>query len=121
MYQALRENKIWSYFSLFSSLSTLFCCALPSLFVVLGMGSTLAGLIGTFPQLVWFSEHKGLVFGLSFLMLGISYYSQKKAAACPIDQKENCEDAKSWSKPLMVVALILNLIGVTFAYVIPNL
>lgn len=120
MFQALRGSKLWGYLGLFSSFSTLFCCALPALFVVLGMGSTLAGLIGEFPQLVWFSENKGIVFTVSLLMLGLSYFSTRMSV-CPVDRKENCEEVKSWTRPLFLVSLVINLVGVTYAFVLPNL
>ena len=41
-----------SYLSLFTSLSTLLCCALPSLFVLLGLGATVASLLSQAPWLV---------------------------------------------------------------------
>ena len=44
--------------SLFASAGTLVCCALPALFVTLGAGAALAGLVGEFPQLVWLSTYK---------------------------------------------------------------
>ncbi len=37
-----RENPWLSYLSLFTSLGTLFCCALPSLLVLFGLGATVA-------------------------------------------------------------------------------
>ena len=84
---ALKKN-IWvSFFSLFTSMSTLLCCALPALLVSIGMGATMVGLVSTFPSLIILSEHKLLVFSLSFVMLGISSYMQYRAQflPCPID------------------------------------
>jgi hypothetical protein len=49
---------ILNYFSLFSSFSTLFCCALPSVLVLLGMGSTAATLLSAAPWLASLSRHK---------------------------------------------------------------
>ena len=44
--------------SLFTSFATLLCCALPALLVTLGMGASLAGLIGTFPSITFLSNYK---------------------------------------------------------------
>ena len=51
--------------SLFTSGSTLICCALPATLVAIGSAATLASLVSSFPQLIWISEHKALVFGLA--------------------------------------------------------
>ena len=37
-----RRSSLLSYFSLFTSLSTLLCCALPSLLVLFGLGALVA-------------------------------------------------------------------------------
>lgn len=123
MLQALRENKVISYLSLFTSFGTLLCCALPSTLVLLGFGASLAGFLGDFPQLIVLSENKEWVFGISFFMLGISWLGQRYAAqkACPIDQKENCETTKNWSKPLFYVTLGINVVGAFYAFVLPRL
>ena len=47
-----------SYFSLFTSLSTLLCCALPSVLVLLGLGRTVASALSSLPWLVSLSRHK---------------------------------------------------------------
>ena len=43
------KNLLLPSLSLFTSLGTLFCCALPSLFVVLGAGAMLAGILSSAP------------------------------------------------------------------------
>jgi hypothetical protein len=127
MLRALRENnlvkKFLAWFSLFGSFGTLICCALPSTLVLLGLGSTLASLLGNFPFLIWLSENKGLVFGFSFSMLFLSYIGQRYAAlqACPIDQKENCEQTKQWARPVLWISLFLNCVGTFYAFVLPHL
>ncbi|WPU63456.1 hypothetical protein [Peredibacter starrii] len=118
-----KENKIISYLSLFSSFGTLICCAIPSTLVLLGFGASLASFLGEFPQLIWLSENKELVFGLSFFMLAVSFAGQKYAEkqVCPIDKKEDCQNTKNWSKPLFYVTLVINLIGAFYAFVLPKL
>lgn len=123
MWQRLQENKFVSYLSLFTSFGTLLCCALPSTLVLLGFGASLASFLGEFPELIWLSENKGWVFGISFFMLGISYLGQKYAErqVCPIDKKEDCETTKNWSKPLFYVSLGINIVGAFYAFVLPKL
>lgn len=123
MLQKLRENKLLSYFSLFTSFGTLLCCAIPSTLVLLGFGASLAGFLGEFPQLIWLSDNKGIVFGVSFFMLGVSFLAQKYAAqqVCPIDKKEDCQSTKNWSRPLLLITFGINLIGAFYAFVLPKI
>lgn len=127
MWPQLTENnfikKFFSWFGLFSSFGTLFCCAIPSTLVLLGFGATLASFLGSFPQVIWLSENKGYVFGFSILMLAISYAGQKYAQTqiCPIDKKEDCEKTKDWSKPLFLFSLGINVVGSFYAFVLPRI
>lgn len=123
MLQTSKGSKFISWLGLFSSFGTLICCAIPSTLVLLGFGATLASFLGNFPQLIWLSENKGIVFGVSFVMLGISYAAQKysQTQACPIDKKEDCETTKDWSKPLFWISLGINVIGFFYAFVLPKL
>lgn len=73
--------------SLFTSVGTLLCCALPALLVTLGAGAVLAGLVSTAPWLVALSKYKVITFGVAGVMLmaaGISRYLARNAP-CPID------------------------------------
>ena len=47
-----KRAALLNYFSLFSSFSTLICCALPSVLVVLGMGTAVASLLYAAPWVV---------------------------------------------------------------------
>jgi hypothetical protein len=90
-----------AFLSLFTSLSTLLCCALPALFVVLGLGATFAGLVGAFPQLIWISEHKVFLFGFGAVMLAVggALQWQARKLSCPIDPKmaSACKTTRDWS------------------------
>ena len=114
------QKNIWvSFFSLFTSMSTLICCALPALLVSIGLGATMVGLVSTFPQLIWLSENKLLVFSGSFVMLAISSYMQYRARflPCPIDPNEAraCTSARMWSKRITIFSIVVWIIGATFA------
>lgn len=112
-----------SYGSLFTSFGTLICCAIPSTLVLLGFGASLASFLGDFPQLIWLSDNKEYVFGGSFIMLGLAFTGQRVAArqSCPIDKKEDCQSAKDWSKPLLYITLMINVIGAFYAFILPRL
>lgn len=118
-----RKNLFISYLSLFTSLGTILCCALPSLLVVLGMGATFAGIIGSFPQLVWLSEYKIYVFSVSgtlILASGLMMYSSRNDP-CPIDvdQARACASARRWSVVILSVSAGVWCIGFGFAFLAP--
>ena len=46
------QSGIFSYLSLFTSVGTLLCCALPSLLVLFGLGATVAFVLSEAPWLV---------------------------------------------------------------------
>jgi hypothetical protein len=123
MWQKFQESKFISFLSLFTSFGTLVCCALPSTLVLLGFGASLVGFLGKYPQLIWLSDHKEWVFGVSFFMLGVSYLAQRLAQkkACPIDKREDCESTKNWARPLLLITFGINIIGAFYAFVLPRL
>jgi hypothetical protein len=114
-----------AFLSLFTSLSTIFCCALPALFVVLGMGAAFAGLVGAVPQLVLLSEHKILVFGLGGILLALGGLLQlrSRSGLCPVDPAlgQACATTRDWSRFVYFVALGLYSIGSFFAFLAPLL
>ena len=65
-----RRSGMISYFSLFTSLSTLLCCALPSLLVLIGLGATVASVVSEIPGLVTLSHHKNWVFSIAGALIG---------------------------------------------------
>lgn len=114
-----------TFFSLFTSLSTLICCALPALLVTLGMGAALAGLVSSFPQLVWLSEHKILVFAVSGCMLllsGLALY-RSKDMPCPIDPelRDACLRGRKISAVVFGLTVVCYAIGAFFGFLAPFL
>jgi hypothetical protein len=106
---------------LFASASTLICCALPALFVFIGAGSALAGLVGVFPQLIWLSKHKVYLFGIAFLGLILAKVLQNNSTQTECDRlnKTTCSDVKKASDWIWWVSLIMTIIGFFFAYLLP--
>ena len=119
------KDSFINYFTLFGSMSTLMCCAIPSLLVSLGLGAVLAGLASNMPALVWISEHKIQVFIFSGLMLTLNglIIWKNKDAPCPIDPKlrNACISGRKTSRNLYFISLGVFLIGFFFAYVAPIL
>lgn len=115
-----RKLTILPTLSLFTSFSTLICCALPATFVALGMGAVLGGLVSQFPQLVWLSAHKGLVFGGAGFMLAVAGFSLWLArnAPCPIDpvQAKACTRLRRLSVVLWAFGVLVYLVGAFFAF-----
>jgi hypothetical protein len=116
----MKERAWLPVLSLFTSMSTLFCCALPALFVVLGMGGAFAGLLSHVPQLIWLSEHKASLFLLAGGMLILGGFAQYKAKnlPCPIDpiEADACAKTRKWSKITYLISVAIYLVGFAFAY-----
>lgn len=118
----LSKNSVLPTLTLFGSLSTLICCALPALLVSIGAGAALAGIVGTIPQLVWFSEHKVALFAVSgFLILAsaVGRYITRNAP-CPVDptQAKACTKLRKISAYVFYASLIIYATGFFFAFVI---
>jgi hypothetical protein len=118
-------NKVLNFFSLFGSLSTLLCCALPVTLVSIGMGATFASFTSTFPQVIWLTEHKNLLFLITGILLALSYWLMKKSEkqACPIDpgQRVACQTSKSISHYIYYFSVVMYVIGLLFSFVIPRI
>lgn len=110
--------------ALLASSATLICCVLPAVLVSLGAGAALVGLVSVFPQLVWLSEHKGLVFGLAGLLLvaaGVMLWRARRQP-CPADPAaaRQCLRLRALSGRLYGVAAAMYAIAASFAFVLPR-
>jgi hypothetical protein len=118
-------RKLLSVAALLGSTTTIVCCFLPALFVSLGAGAAFAALIGAVPELVWLSEHKGLVFGIAGVWLLVAAIVERRArqGVCPMDPRlaEACRTAKFGANRILVVAATLYGLGFLFAFVLPRL
>lgn len=124
--EAQREQRLGTritWLTIFTSASTLLCCALPALLVALGAGAALASLVGVFPQIVWVSEHSTLVFAAAGLMLGVAGYLQYRARflPCPLNPAlaAACTRQRRVSNVIYFVSLAIYVIGVGFAVLGP--
>jgi len=106
--------------TIFSSFSTLVCCALPAALVSIGAGAALASVVATVPQLVWLPEHKIPLFAFAGLMLvlsGVSAYRNRNAP-CPTDPVEakSCMRLRRWSARTFYFSAAIYAIGFFFAF-----
>lgn len=125
---AANEQRIGTrltWFSIFTSASTLLCCALPAMLVALGAGAALATLVGAVPQIVWVSEHKTPVFIAAGVMLAVAGYLQYRARflPCPADPQtaRACARQRQVSNMIYFVSLATYVIGAGFAVLGPYL
>ena len=111
--------------SLFTSFGTLVCCALPSLFVTLGAGAILAGLLSNLPFLIILSKYKVFLFIVSAILILISgfliWYSRN--APCPADplKAKACNRLRKISLFIYLFSLTIYLIGFFFAFLITKI
>ena len=114
-----------SLITLFASSSTLVCWAIPALLVSLGAGAALASLVAVFPQIVWISENKEIIFLISTLLMVIGGIVQwrNRYAPCPIDPKlrQACLRTRKVSLAIYLISLVLLIIGGWFAFIQPLL
>jgi len=117
------RKKILSFLTLFASLSTLICCALPALFVTLGLGASLASFLGNYPQLIWLSENKTVVFVFAGIMLVLTGAIRQRSISnsCPPDARLAlvCKETKTASAWIFYFSVGVYLVGAFFAFVAP--
>ena len=87
MIDPLQRNVGIAFGTLLASTATLVCCVLPAVLVSLGAGAVLVGLVSSFPQLVWLSEHKIGVFAVAGALLAVSGVMiwRARSLPCPVE------------------------------------
>jgi len=118
-------NKLIDYLTLFSSTTTLVCCALPATLVMLGAGSVMASLAANVPGLIWISSNKVpfFMFAAAMLVLGALLQWRARSLPCPVDPKlaASCMRTRKTSLIVYLVSLIIFLVGGFFAFIAPRL
>lgn len=113
-----------SYLSLFTSLGTLLCCALPSLLVLFGLGATVASVLSEAPWLVALSHHKNWVFIVAGVLISsnfvyiyaVSPRLQARSGGCDPNAPNACRTASRFSRIVLWCSAALYLIGCFSAY-----
>jgi mercuric ion transport protein len=103
-----RRAALLNYFSLFSSFSTLICCALPSVLVLLGMGTAVASLLSAAPWLVILSRHKVWTFSIAGTLIAASFVMTyavaprlREAESCEADDPTTCSEVSKLSRIIL--------------------
>ena len=123
--QRAKRAALFNYFSLFSSFSTLICCALPSMLVLLGMGTTVASLLSAAPWLVSLSRHKiwtfsiaGALIWLSFLMTYLVAPRLRRGETCEADDPTTCGEVSKASRVILWASAVIWSCGFFVAYLL---
>jgi mercuric ion transport protein len=120
-----RRAALLNYFSLFGSFSTLICCALPSVLVLLGMGTAVASLLSAAPWLVILSRHKvwtfsiaGALIAASFVMTYVVAPRLRDGEACAADDPTACAEASRLSRIFLWASALIWSCGFFVAYLL---
>lgn len=114
------------YASLFTSLGTLLCCALPSLLVFLGLGATVASIVSTAPWLITLSRHKNWTFTIAGVLIAANFVYvfriapklQVAGQSCPVGEPSACDTASRVSRAMLWVSAGIYAIGFFSAYLL---
>jgi mercuric ion transport protein len=113
-----RESFI-TFIGLFASVSTILCCALPIILVMLGMGAVFASLTSSFPLLTWLAERFIYLFLISSFLLTLSgYLIFIKPNYCPTEPKaaKLCQKLKKINKIVWWFSLTTLITSLFFKY-----
>ena len=120
-----RRAALLNYFSLFSSFSTLICCAIPSVLVLLGMGTAVASLLSVAPWLVSLSRHKiwtfsiaGTLIAASFVMTYIVAPRLRDGESCDADDPTTCGEVSKLSRIVLWSSALIWSGGFFVAYLL---
>jgi mercuric ion transport protein len=120
-----RRAAMLNYLSLFSSFSTLLCCVLPSVLVLLGMGTAVASLLSAAPWLVSLSRHKiwtfsiaGTLITASFVMTYLVAPHLRNGDACAADDPTTCTEVSKLSRILLWGSALVWTAGFFVAYLL---
>jgi mercuric ion transport protein len=120
-----KRAALLNYFSLFTSFSTLICCALPSVLVLLGMGSAVASLLSAAPWLVSLSRHKIWIFCIAGGMIACSFLVTyaiaprlREGEACAANDSATCGEVSSLSRALLWGSAVIWSCGFFVAYLL---
>jgi len=105
--------------TLFTSTGTLVCCAMPIIFVTLGLGSVVVSMTSAFPFLITLAKHKVWVFAASALMLAISgWLMYRPGRHCPSDPvlARKCATVQKWNQRIYWTSVVIWCVGFFAAF-----
>ena len=120
-----KRAALLNYFSLFSSFSTLICCALPSVLVLLGLGTTVASLLSAAPWLVSISRHKVWTFSIAGTLIAVSFAMTyliaprlRQGEICESDDPTTCGEVSKLSRIVLWGSALIWCGGFFVAYLL---
>ena len=123
--QRAKRAALLNYFSLFSSFSTLICCALPSVLVLLGLGTTVASLLSAAPWLANLSRHKiwtfsiaGVLIAMSFVVTYLVAPRLRQGEVCDADDPTTCGEVSKVSRVILWGSAVIWSCGFFVAYLL---
>lgn len=127
MTSAPMRQRMLDGLSLFGSLSTLLCCALPSVLVLFGLGATVASVLSAAPWLVALSRHKQWVFAISGVLIAANFayvyvyvlaprLRASSSQTCDTGAPSACADASKVSRGILWVSAGLYVTGFFVAF-----
>jgi hypothetical protein len=123
--QRARRAAVLNYFSLFGSFSTLICCALPSVLVLLGMGTAVASMLSAAPWLVSFSRHKVWTFSIAGVLIACSFAVTyviaprlRAGEVCDADDPTTCGEVSKVSRVILWCSAVIWSGGFFVAYLL---
>ena len=126
MQSRVQPEGLLGYLSLFTSLGTLLCCALPALLVLVGLGATVASVVSSAPWLITLSRHKNWTFAIAGLLITANFFYVFPVAprlgaqtqTCPVDQPSACGNASRLSRWILWFSAGIYLVGFFSAYLL---
>lgn len=121
MKKFLLKDNILPFIALFTSVATIFCCALPIILVALGMGAVFASLSSNISAITFLAENALTIFIITGILLAISgYMIFIRPQSCPIDPKltKICTRSKKINKVVWWLSISILGISLFFKYIL---
>ncbi len=116
---AARRETALSTLTLFASMGTLVCCALPIALVALAGGASVVALLDSAPFLVPLTRNKEFVFvGAALLIGGSAWLLWRPGRSCPTDPAlaAACRRAERWNRRLVLLSAAIWGVGFFAAF-----
>lgn len=108
-----------TWLAFITSISTLFCCTLPIIFSLVGMGAIFSSVLVQIPFFSLLLKYKLSIFIISALMLIIvSLISRIPFKTCPVEitLRKKCNDQRKINNYIIFISKVFWLISFYFAY-----
>lgn len=111
--------RTWAWVALFTSSTTLVCCAIPIVLVSIGLGAVSASLFANLPFLVTLAQYKAWMFTISGgVLMFTAWLLFRSGRSCPTDPDlaEQCDRTHRLSTRFLWVSAAIWVVGIAAAY-----